>query len=340
MWKFNYYKTDDNVSIRYAIGIKDFDPNLDFDLESIDRYIVFLNGRTQWIELNEKILDDLKISKNTAILTLDHRGQGASQGKRGSIDSYDRFVKDTRSIIENIVGSKPYILMSHSMGGLISLYGVLRLEFLPKSLILISPLLLLPGGKLLRACIGLMYAFRKLGIDYLLKKISDLSSFEYETNRLTHSYKYFYRVKCSPYPVPFPDIAWIRATSKASKFIFKSKNMLKVVSIPVLMIVAQKERVVDSKGFSLWFNKLENLKRCIKNQNQNKNQNQDQNQGQNQNQNEDLKESSAKGLKISNQFFCISGAYHELLTEEKPFRDKTISIINNWISIIEFDQIS
>ena len=340
MWSFNYYKTDDNISIRYAIGIKDRDQSLGtdldskIDLKSIDRYIVFLNGRTQWIELNEKILDDLKISKTTANLTLDHRGQGASQGKRGSIDSYDRFVQDSKSIIENIVGSKPYILMSHSMGGLISLYGVLKAKFLPRGLILISPLLLLPGGRLLRACIGLMYAFRKLGVDYILKKISGRSSFEYETNRLTHSYKYFYRVKCSPYPVPFPDIAWIKATSSASKFIFKSKNMLKVVSIPVLMIVAQKERVVDSKGFSLWFNKLENLKKCIKNQNQNKNQDQ------NQNQVEDLKESSAKGLKISNQFFCISGAYHELLTEEKPFRDKTISIINNWISIIEFDQIS
>ena len=105
MWYFSYLKDDSitDYSIRYAIGFKNNNYHSEKDLEHINRFIVFINGRTQWIEMNEDIIEDLDISDDTAIITWDHRGQGDSVGKRGYINSYDEYIEDGLKVISKLI---------------------------------------------------------------------------------------------------------------------------------------------------------------------------------------------------------------------------------------------
>ncbi len=325
MWNYFHIKTDTDHTIRYAIGVKEDELNLD----KINRFIVFFNGRTQWIELNSKILDDLDISEDTAILTMDHRGQGDSGGKRASIDSYSTFVKDSKFLIDKIIGGKPYMIMSHSMGGLITLYGCISKVFTPKSLILVSPLIRLPKYRVVHQIVRVLYPLRHLGVSRLLSNILNSVSLKYETNTLTHSYKYFNEVKHSPYPVPAPDLDWLHASMKASSFILDSRNLTQLLNIPLCMIVAEKEQVVDKKTFRFWFDKLERLKNQYRIQIRSSHQPITDNLPQ-----------SFDLPKIVDQFFTIGGAYHEILTEEDHYRNQAIKIINNWFTITEFNNCS
>ena len=102
--------------------------------------------------------------------------------------------------------------------------------------------------------------------------------------------------------------------------------MTPLLNIPICLIVAQKEKVVDSPSFNQWFYALEKLKSQSR-LTYNKQGVIDQKNG-------------GKRSKIIDQFFSISGAYHELLTEEDHYRNQVINIINNWLDITEFNQVS
>lgn len=310
MWYFSYLKDDSikDYSIRYAIGFKNDNYHSEKDLEHINRFIVFINGRTQWIEMNEDIIEALDISDDTAIITWDHRGQGDSFGKRGYVSSYDEYIKDGLKVISKLIPKdKKYIIISHSMGGLISLSGIMKKAFTPTHIVLISPLLLIPGGKFVRWFARFLCFIKHFGGTFLVKKITDKKlEFNFETNKLTHSYKYFLKVKNTPYPVDALDIDWLSASLKEEKVIFNSENIKKLEDIPVLLIYASKEAIVDISGFNKWFLKFIKL--------------------------------SKYRLNIENQIFCIEGAYHELLTENDLYRNQTFSIINNWLNLVVWNK--
>jgi alpha-beta hydrolase superfamily lysophospholipase len=60
-----------------------------------------------------------------ATFALDHRGHGASEGKRGHVDPFDQFIEDAarfRAEVEGrLPGGTPCFLLGHSMGGLIGI---------------------------------------------------------------------------------------------------------------------------------------------------------------------------------------------------------------------------
>ncbi|MEZ4742362.1 MAG: alpha/beta fold hydrolase [Bdellovibrionota bacterium] len=137
-WSFSTIRDKNNqLSIRYAVHSA-------APKGSIKKYLVFLNGRTEYIEKYSYLPKDFKLPKDFAFLTLDHRGQGASGGARGHIDSYESFIDDAKIVIDNVVKDTPYIMVCHSMGGLVGLLGHLNQTFSAKKLILSSPLLGLP----------------------------------------------------------------------------------------------------------------------------------------------------------------------------------------------------
>ncbi len=98
--------SDDRYSIRYALYSKSSQP--------MRRCIVYMNGRTEWIEKNMELPEWLDLPDDCAFLTWDHRGQGASGGPRASVDSYLDYVLDARRVIEDAIGTTPYAVIAHS----------------------------------------------------------------------------------------------------------------------------------------------------------------------------------------------------------------------------------
>lgn len=79
-----------------------------------------------------------------AVYTYDHRGHGRSQGRRGYVDTFDRYVADLHVFVRRVRRRNPdapLFLLGHSMGGAVcAQYGLERGEGLA-GLVLSSPML-------------------------------------------------------------------------------------------------------------------------------------------------------------------------------------------------------
>jgi alpha-beta hydrolase superfamily lysophospholipase len=125
-----------------------------------DAYVVFLNGRTDFVEKYDVLFSSLhEYPKGRAprsetwadlpvtFLTLDHAGQGASTAGRTAshVDDFDTFVEDVRKLVAQVPKverhRKPIYVVSHSMGGLIAARFAQKYPDLVDGLVFESPLL-------------------------------------------------------------------------------------------------------------------------------------------------------------------------------------------------------
>ena len=90
--------------------------------------VVVLNGRTEYIEKYFEMISQL-LERGFAVATLDWRGQGLSDRplenrQKGWVQSFDLYVSDLHEFFETFVQPacpEPYRVLSHSMGGNITL---------------------------------------------------------------------------------------------------------------------------------------------------------------------------------------------------------------------------
>lgn len=69
------------------------------------------------------------VERGYAVLALDHRGHGASEGRRGSIRYFDDFVDDLHLVVQRAAelhAGLPIFMLGHSLGGLIAVRYTLR----------------------------------------------------------------------------------------------------------------------------------------------------------------------------------------------------------------------
>ena len=70
-------------------------------------------------------LGETMAAAGIATYALDHRGHGASEGRRGHVKRFRRFIEDTDRFVEHVShrapDGVPRFLLAHSMGGLIGL---------------------------------------------------------------------------------------------------------------------------------------------------------------------------------------------------------------------------
>ncbi len=224
-------KSSDQHVIRYGIWRR---------ANNVNRILIYLNGRSEWIEKNFDLPNDLSLPNDVAILTLDHRGQGASAGTRGSILSYDIYVDDLIYLLKELNLDKyPFGLLAHSMGGLIAIYAVMQQRLKPAFLVSTSPLLGLPPKPIPYPMSWIVvFLLNSLGLSFLRMKVSKVKPKNLETNKLTHSSDFFSRIKDSPYELPGPSFAWLKATIKAIMTVHRIKN-IEEYSIPTLLFFPQ-----------------------------------------------------------------------------------------------------
>jgi len=234
----------DSLDLRYAVTPA--------STEAVSRYVVFLNGRTEWIEKYDYLVKDLNLDDRTGFLTMDHRGQGGSGGARAFIDSYDTYARDCALVINRVVGNKPFTLIAHSMGCLVGLYATLKGHISPNGMVLCSPLLGLPNWPVPRF-------FAKPSSKFLsLAKLGSMHSGagnhakdRFERNQLTHDFDKFEILRNSPYPPASATFGWVNATFAAINEVF-APDHLKKLNIPVLVMVGGNETVVDQNALHAW----------------------------------------------------------------------------------------
>ncbi len=284
-WSIKQLKSPvDGLKIRYAVR----------EIKDPQYRILFLNGRSEWIEKYEDLPSDTLYGDNALWVTMDHRGQGGSEGARSHVLSYDAFAEDVAAVVKASFGNKPYIVVAHSMGGLIALYGTLKDVLSPKSLILCSPLfgLLTPMPPTLARWLARLislspFAARSTGAGIDRKKA-------FKGNPLTQSKKRFKAMTEGPYKPSAPTFAWVHATFRACTVLY-DKKYLKNLKVPVAIIVGEKEAVVDGLVYQPWIDRWHELT------------------GQ-----------TAK-------FKRIAGAEHELLNEAARYRRLALTFINQAI---------
>lgn len=233
----------DQIDLRLARSVTEEEP---------ERYIVFLNGRTEWIEKYDYLLDEFQLPERTGFVTWDHRGQGASGGLRAYVTDYSEYARDAQTIIAKTCGDKPYAIVSHSMGGLIAIYATLNGFIQPQCLVLSSPLLGLPNDPVPRHIARpLATALTWASCGHISSGAGSHTRRSFVDNGLTHDFDLFMKTKESPYKIPGATFAWVAATFRALSTVFNEQH-LKKLNIPILIMAGTKETVVDPEAFRFW----------------------------------------------------------------------------------------
>jgi lysophospholipase len=264
--------------------------------EHMARFVVFMNGRTEWIEKYAHIPGDLQLEDDIGFLTWDHRGQGASGGERAFIESYGQYTDDAHRITQKICRNKPYIVIAHSMGGLIALHAAMQGLIRPAAMVLSSPLLGLPErpvpkflARPLSRILSQLPATTRLS-----SGAGAFTKSPFEGNALTSDFDRYEMIKATPYPLGGVKFGWVNATFEAIAFVNEQKN-LERFEIPTLVLTGSDERVVDPTGTQEWIDNV------------------------------------VKHSKARIEFDVIHGARHELFSETPAYYQKAIDLVRQFI---------
>lgn len=252
----NTKRTDSSAPVFECATIRDAADTIDlrYGLHVIgggaaERFVVFLNGRTEWIEKYAYLAHDLQLPAGTGFLAVDHRGQGASGGARAYVKDYATYASDLALIVDKVAGNKPYTMLTHSMGGLIGMYAVLTGKVRPQAICLSSPLFGMPDkpvpAPIARPLAG---ALALAGLGQVSSGGGDFTKTPFARNKLTHDAALFERLQASPYPVPGATFGWVSATFAAIDTCF-DPSALKGLNVPTLVMGGSAEAVVDVSGF-------------------------------------------------------------------------------------------
>jgi lysophospholipase len=247
-WEVSTVRDETNsLSLRYGIYRPDSET-------PADKYIVLLNGRTEYLEKYNYFVSDLQLPPNCHLISMDHRGQGASGGARGHIDSYDTFAKDASRIIDQTTAGKPFVILAHSMGGLIALYGALNGYIDPKKMLLFSPLLGLRDNPMPRTWSRpISRAIASLGVGHISAHFGQNNRADFPNNKLTHSTERYSRIQNAPHQIPSVTFGWVYATFLALDKIYDPKR-LSTLTADVTILGSPDDRVVDETSWHRWTN--------------------------------------------------------------------------------------
>lgn len=219
--------------------------------------IVLSGGRTEPIEKYFEFIEDLT-GRGYVVLAHDWRGQGLSHRElpdrlAGHARGYDAFLTDYRALLAAYEGRlpKPWFAIGHSMGGCLTLLALAKGEagrF--EGAILCAPMLGLQLGKTspgaARLMAGLNVLFGRAGV--FARPAGPAETFE--TNVLTHDRARYERAKAQVRAEPKLDLGgptwgWLDFALRATGFLSRAEN-LKSVTIPVVIVSAEQDRLVDN----------------------------------------------------------------------------------------------
>lgn len=218
--------------------------------------VVIVSGRTEFMEKYAELLYDLS-DMNLSLYIYDHRGQGSSarmlaDAEKGHVECFNDYVQDLGIFIEKIVKPREQqavLLLSHSMGGMISLLYGIRHQQLLKGLILSSPMLSINTGPfphLLARLVSRIATLIGRGADYVFGAGPSDRSMPFAGNVLTNSRERF-ELHCNlvtqnpQLALGGPTFSWLAEALAATAALKKKEIKLQ---LPVLLLRGEADRVV------------------------------------------------------------------------------------------------
>lgn len=251
--RVGYFKTSDNVQLRYATWPK---------ASGAQRgTICLVQGRTEFIEKYFETIADFQ-RRGFAVATFDWRGQGGSDrliGNRGLgyVDQFEDYWTDLRSFHGDILlpdCPPPYYLVGHSMGGLASLYAGINDRMMFDRVFLSAPMVALDRQPLSMAGMARVLetlSFFGLGQMPVGRKADKpASEGTFPGNPLTGDLLRYMRsvdvVRARPeLEIGVPTVRWAAAAFGAMAEAGQD-NFPARISVPLLMLAAARDEVVST----------------------------------------------------------------------------------------------
>ena len=214
-------------------------------------------GRTEPIEKYFEVIGEL-LGRGFVVLAHDWRGQGLSQRRpgdrlKGHPEVHEDLVEDLLALVDHHRDHlpAPRIAVAHSLGGYLTLRALARDRSLAGA-VLTAPMLSLHIRSLPLALARLVTRVRCMlgrGDDYVASPIDPLA-LPFEGNVLTHDRTRFARHRAQL--AACPDLAlggvtwsWMDAAFTGMAEL-AAGDLLRAVSVPVVLCAAQCDRVVDN----------------------------------------------------------------------------------------------
>lgn len=224
--------------------------------QKAEKLVILVNGRAENILKWTEVAYDFYL-QGYDVLAFDHRGQGYSQRllsdkDKGYIDEFRFYADDMAKIIDNVTALESYkaqFLVAHSLGGLISSFYLANYDHQIKSAVLSAPFFELPLKQPLRdeLLIHLMMLFGQ-GERYVFGKTAykpaDLDNNELSFCRTRMKWMNRINRKYPELSLGGPTFRWVHLCLQATKQLPK---ILPRIEIPVLILQAEKEKIVSNK---------------------------------------------------------------------------------------------
>ncbi len=251
---YSFFKTKDNASIRYAQWTSSEKNNRGT--------IVYLSGRTEFIEKNLKTVEEL-LNRGFHVFSMDWRGQGLSHrmldnSHKGHIKNYRQYLDDLEQFVFSIVkpeAQSPLILLAHSMGGHIGLRFLHDFPHVFERAFMTAPMIDIKidghwKERLIKIFVSLGHF---LGMDHLyVPGTGDYGpkNREFEGNIVTSDFQRFSEehqlIESDPrLALGGPTFGWLYATFKSIE-ILKKPHYVSEIQTPVLLLSSGSDEVVSN----------------------------------------------------------------------------------------------
>lgn len=223
--------------------------------------VVLSGGRTEPIEKYFETIKDF-MERGFVVLAHDWRGQGLSARDlpdrlKGHARGYKPFLEDYRRLLDAYEARlpKPWVAVGHSMGGCLTLLALASGEKRFASAVLSAPMLGLQFGTFSPAAAAALMRLNLLlgrANRYLLGQTGNPFDDNFDENVLTHDARRFARYRSQVRRNPDlalggPTWGWLEFAFRATT-ILASPERLRAVTIPVEIVSAAEDRLVDNNA--------------------------------------------------------------------------------------------
>jgi lysophospholipase len=220
-------------------------------------------GRAEFIEKYFEVVGELR-RRGFAVAVLDWRGQGGSSRLtrnplRGHIDDFAQYEEDLSHFMKAVVlpdCPAPYYALGHSMSAMVLFSAAVKRGCWFTRMILSAPMIKIAGLPLSEGiCRNLtdgltMFGFGKRVVPGDKEKFRQIQPFE--GNTLTSDRERFLRnlsvLQAAPeLAIEAPTVGWLKAALEAIHRV-NSEKFAPRIRVPVLMLAASDDQIVDSKA--------------------------------------------------------------------------------------------